>query len=436
MYRSLITTEVIAVNASRVFSATSPMSRPQQSHNFTFDLSSESSHARSLSPNKTHSFFGLASTASQRHLLNSPQAAALPTKRTETIKNELGRVLSKLQDTLKNDGSLRLPHLYYAIRLLSRCPIVLDEVKRQQLGVLQPCLHIESCNLTTMHARQYSQEQHHQNGLESDGSWYEHWYLLRYDMAACASASFFYVDHLAAAAKKQAGPYQMKSNTSHPLSYHKMLAQLSKCFPEYVLLPSYVHVESTPSSRMVSSSSFSSALPANPTRYMQCFTAYPKGICQDAHHAPNYSKSGYGGGDDSADEEKDERIPVDAQGDRSDGQKSSWTVDKGIDCKYLHFTSSAKDFYVYTTACDAEHYDVHRYTLSLSRWDLHVEDMIGTVTKTAQVHSNDKLVLDAATISLFNSAACLASSDMAGLTACTEVKHMLSYQRLSDYSAI
>lgn len=432
---------------------------PRQLAPFSFDILSP----RSPISSRQQAFFsspgGLSPFKGSTVAAGAASSGDVSPQRIETIKSELGRVISKLEEKLKHEGLLRLPSVYYALRFTSATPFSIDPSKLTSDDLL-PCIGMEKVNISALSLQALGQ-----------GGWFEQWYLLRYDMSSVAAAAGFYSEYLKACQREELsgtdGPRTM-GDICHPLSFHRTQAQLAKHFPDFTLLPNFINLEGILGTMRVAS---------GPVSFLQCYPAYVADICKDAHDLTLYSepllrykerklRKHDDAEEDEEELEEQEEESSDEEG--TDGEvidsgdlndllemrehkrdvaqdmndAGKWRIKKTIlDKQYISFTTTPSAFYVYSNSSKGNG-EVCRLTLSTSNCAVRVNDItpnqpqpspageeekeqdeaevVGGMLKKAKEPSGPLLVT-ASTMCPLASAVHLAIKDLPSPDACVEV---------------
>eukprot|EP00981_Chlorochromonas_danica_P006520 scaffold1413_cov162-Ochromonas_danica.AAC.1 len=395
-------------NSPRLLTSTSRKNFTSQV--FSFDIISP--HSPTIRMNKSMLFGNSSpmpstpySNNSNNPNINNTIGEVMSPQRTATITSELGRVLSKLEEKLKHEGSLRMPSVFYALRFVSFAPLDISASMLDSLNEDLPSSQIERCNLTNVYI--------HQQGVENV-DWYEEWFLLRYDLSSFASAAQFYRDYLRSNQTVPTSQQRESANSlHHPLSFHQTAQQLANHFPGFVLLPNHFTLETLMTSLVQSNQ--------RNTRFLQCFAAYPAKVCQEAHDLTLYSepllqykqrkvRRRLGRHDDSGndlseeggndhEEEEEDSSDDDSDGDiiqssdlnellemgdyqrepRFDVENDAgkWRIKRNaLEKQYLSFDGFPKDFFVYSVMSTEENgVMVRRYSLATSQKHISVEDI-------------------------------------------------------------
>jgi hypothetical protein len=145
-----------------------------------------------------------------------------PVKRKETFKSEIQRILSKFQDKLKFDGSLRFSKQYLAVRLLTSSSPVFP-VKSSSLLTEEARIFlnkIESLNLINL-----SVSEEIQMNDDTHKCWSESWLLLSFDMLSFGNiAELFHNDYLEFLQYEKSEQF---SSLSSPLTHTRIVEEVN-----------------------------------------------------------------------------------------------------------------------------------------------------------------------------------------------------------------
>ena len=171
-----------------------------------------------------------AESSAPMRLLSSSPGKPLPvtshTKRHETIKSELSRVLDTMQSRINSDGDLRLFSQYYAVLFVSDRPweaLSGDETLSAALKHIRTD-RLENFSASWLHVRQASSD-----ATSALTGLFEYWVVMKFDSTSYPVCADFYDDILAQEAQRRAEGDRLVSgdlSLQSPISYHNIQAQV------------------------------------------------------------------------------------------------------------------------------------------------------------------------------------------------------------------